>query len=160
MSTGLFTLTLITALGCGLAGGALFPFSTFAMKGLRRLPPSQAIAAMQAINVAAISPLFMMALFGTAAACVAVGIVSLVSWGEPYAIHLLVASGLYLVGTVLLTIVYHVPRNDALAVVDAAEPGAAEHWARYSSSWTAGNHIRTLTSLAASGLLIGAIQVA
>ena len=37
------------------------------MSALARLQPAQGIAAMQAINITAINPLFMLALFGTAA---------------------------------------------------------------------------------------------
>jgi uncharacterized membrane protein len=159
MSAGLFALTIVTAVGCGLVGGVFFAFSTFAMNGLTRLPPSQGMAAMQSINVAAISPLFMTALFGTAAGCVAVAVVALASWDEDHAVYLLVGSVAYLVGTILMTIIYHVPRNDALAAVDPTDPGAARHWARYHSTWTAGNHLRTLASLAACALLVAAVHV-
>ena len=47
-------------------------FSTFVMPALKRLPAPQGIAAMQSINELAVTPLFMTALFGTAAACVGV----------------------------------------------------------------------------------------
>lgn len=46
-----------------------FGFSTFVMPAIRRLPPAQAIPAMNAINRAAPNPLFMLALFGAAVAC-------------------------------------------------------------------------------------------
>jgi uncharacterized membrane protein len=49
-------LTMITALGCGLSAGALFAFSSFVMPALARLPASQGIAAMQTINVQAVTP--------------------------------------------------------------------------------------------------------
>jgi hypothetical protein len=58
----LFTLKLLTALGCGLAAGVFFAFSTFVMPALVRLQPPQGIAAMQSINITAINPLFMIAL--------------------------------------------------------------------------------------------------
>ena len=50
-------------------GGVFFAFSAFVMQALARLPPAQGIAAMQSINVAAVTPPFMVALFGTALAC-------------------------------------------------------------------------------------------
>ena len=52
----LFTLTLITALGCGLVAGILYAFSSSVMKALARLPSAQGIAAMQSINVAVFNP--------------------------------------------------------------------------------------------------------
>ena len=51
-----------TALGCGLIAGVFFAFSAFVMKALARLPAAQAIAAMQSINIVAVTPLFMTAL--------------------------------------------------------------------------------------------------
>jgi uncharacterized membrane protein len=65
----LFALTFVSALGCGLMAGVFFAFSAFVMKALSHLPAAQGIAAMQSINVAAITPLFMAALFGTAVGC-------------------------------------------------------------------------------------------
>ena len=82
----LFTMTLFTALGCGLVAGILFAFSTSVMKALSRLPSAQGIAAMQSINIAVINPLFMGAFFGTAAASVSAVIFSLLRWNEPEAI--------------------------------------------------------------------------
>ena len=52
----LVALTLVTALGCGLSAGALFAFSSFVMRALARLPAAQGIAAMQSINVVAVTP--------------------------------------------------------------------------------------------------------
>jgi len=61
----LFSLKLITALGCGLVAGILYAFSTSVMQALARLPAPQGITAMQSINVAMINPLlFMGAFFG------------------------------------------------------------------------------------------------
>jgi uncharacterized membrane protein len=59
---------------------------------------------------------------------------------------------------VVLTIVYHVPSNDALAVVDPAGAGAAGVWRHYVTGWTAWNHVRTLTSLAAAVILALAVR--
>ena len=57
MSGGItFALTLIAALGSGLIGGVFFGFSGFVMKALARLRPAQGIAAMQSINVVAVTP--------------------------------------------------------------------------------------------------------
>jgi uncharacterized membrane protein len=55
----------------------------------------------------------------------------------------------YLVG-IGLTVAYHVPRNDALARFDPAAADAGAAWVRYARNWTAWNHARTLTSLAAA----------
>lgn len=143
-----------TALGCGVVAGVFFAFSTFVMKALARLPAAQGIAAMNAINAVAVTPLFMTALFGTAAGCLAVGVSVLFRWQEPAAAYLLVAAGLYLVGTILVTMVFNVPRNNALAAVNPASGDGARLWSSYLSTWTAWNHVRTASALVASALLI------
>jgi uncharacterized membrane protein len=139
------------------AGGRSFAFSTFVMKALARLPAAQGIAAMQSINVVAINPLFMAALFGTAAGCAVLAVSSLLTWHKPGAVYLLAGSLLYLVGTILVTIVFNVPRNDALAAVDPASAEGARLWAGYVTSWTAWNHVRTVAALAAAASLTMAL---
>lgn len=159
MSDGLLrVLTLISALGCGLVGGIFFAFSTFVMKALDRLPPAQGIAAMQSINVTVINPLFMTAFFGTAAACVILVIFSLLGWHRPGAVFNFVGSLLYLFGTILVTIVFNVPRNEALAAVDPASAEGARLWAGYLTGWTVWNHVRTAAALAAAASLTIALR--
>ena len=155
--TGLLALTLVAALGCGLVGGAFFAFSTFVMRALGRIPAAQGIAAMQSINVAVITPSFMGALFGTGVMCLILAIASLPSWPASWALYVLAGSVLYLVGTVLVTIVFNVPRNNALAAVDQASADGARVWTEYLRSWTAWNHVRTAAALAAAACLIMAL---
>jgi uncharacterized membrane protein len=155
----LFALTLLAVLGCGMMAGIFFAFSAFVMKALGRLPVERGVAAMQAINVAAISFAFMLALFGTAGACVALVGWALLARHEPFAPYLLAGSTLYLVGTILLTIVYHVPRNEALARVEPHSADAESHWTRYLSGWTAWNHLRAAASLAAAATLTIALHI-
>ena len=137
MDSFLFVLTLLAALGCAMMAGVFFAFSAFVMKALARLPAEQGIAAMQAINVAALTLAFMAALFGTAVACGALALWALFAWGERIAPYLLVGSALYLVGTIVLTIVYHVPRNEALAPMEPHSADAESRWRHYLSGWTA-----------------------
>ena len=136
MNSYLFVLTFLAALGCAMMAGVFFAFSAFVMKALARLPAEQGVAAMQAINVAAVTFAFMVALFGTAAACGALAVWAFFAWGEHFAPYLLVGSALYLVGTILLTIVYHVSRNEALARVEPLGADAESRWRRYLSGWT------------------------
>ena len=159
MNGFLFVLTLLAALGCAMMAGVFFAFSAFVMKALARLPAEQGVAAMQAINVAAVTFAFMAALFGTAAACGALAVWAILAWDEGFAPYLLVGSALYLVGTILLTIAYHVPRNEALATVEPHSADAESHWPRYLSGWTAWNHVRGAAALAAAAVLTIALHV-
>jgi uncharacterized membrane protein len=155
----LSALTLLAALGSGVVAGVFFAFSVFVMKALARLPAAQGHAAMQSINAAAINALFMATLFGTALACVVLLVASLIMWDEAFAAYLLAGSVLYLVGTILLTVVYHVPRNEALAATDPTSAEAASRWARFLAGWTAWNHVRTSASVAAAATLTVALRV-
>jgi uncharacterized membrane protein len=150
-------LTIIAAVGAGVSGGVFFAFSTFVMKALGRLPAAQGISAMHAINKAAPAPLFMLALFGTGAVSIVLSSVALRHLDQRWAVYVLTGAALYLV-CVVLTIVYHVPRNNALALVDPTAPGAAHAWAHYLTSWTAWNHVRTVTALAGSTAFIIALR--
>src|SRR6266540_2097344 len=52
--------------------------------------------------------------------------------GQPSSVYQLAGVALYLVAFVV-TAAYHVPRNDALALVDPNATGAAQTWAHYFS---------------------------
>ena len=60
-------------------------------------------------------------------------------------------------GTVLVTMVFNVPLNDALAAVDPGSTEGAGLWTRYVATWTAWNHVRAVAALAAAALLIMAL---
>ena len=153
MDDTLFALTLVAALGSGLAAGIFFAFSTFVMKALARLPAPQGIAAMQSINITVINPWFMTVFFGTGLASVALAVAAAIEWDEPEVFYQLAGSALYVIGTVLVTIAFNVPRNDALAAVNPENADSAALWRRYVVQWTFWNHIRTAAALAAAALL-------
>jgi len=152
-----FLSTLAAALGCGLIAGVFFAFSVFVMKALAAIPPPQGIAAMQSINVVVLNPWFLATFIGTAMVCLYLTVSSLLAWQRPGAAWLLAGSMLYVIGTVIVTMVCNVPRNNALAVVDPAGPEAAALWTEYVRSWTAWNHVRTIAALAAAASLIVAL---
>ncbi|MDZ8183872.1 MAG: anthrone oxygenase family protein [Nostoc sp. ChiSLP02] len=152
-----FALKLFAALGCGLVAGVFFAFSTFVMSALARIEPREGIVAMQSINITAINPLFMVALFGTALACLFIAIASLSKWHQPSAAYLLFGSLLYLVGTVLVTIAFNVPLNDALAIAKPDSPEGANLWTRYLTQWTFWNHVRTIAAFGSAALLTMAL---
>ena len=130
-------LTVVSALGCGLMAGVFFAFSAFVMTALARLPPAQGLAAMQAINVAVLNRSFLGAFLGTAAACALLVVSSLSTWHAPDAGYRLVGGALYLIGSLAVTIVCNVPRNEALAAVaaDSAAGPLDDHRVRRSDDW-------------------------
>jgi uncharacterized membrane protein len=148
-------LIVATALGCALSAGALFAFSSFVMAGLKRLPPAQGAAAMQSINITAVTPAFMTALFGTAVLCLVAAVWAVASWDDGRAPWTLAGGALYLVGTIGVTMAANVPRNNRLAALAPEEAG--EVWSDYLRTWTAWNHVRALAGLAAAALLVVAV---
>jgi uncharacterized membrane protein len=143
---------LISALGSGLVAGFFYAFSTTVMKSLGKLPPPQGIAAMQTINVVVINPWFLAVFLGTALACLCSIVAAIARWQRPGAGYALAGALLYLAGTVLVTMLFNVPRNDALAVVAPNSAEGAALWADYLSSWTLWNHVRTAAALVAAAL--------
>jgi uncharacterized membrane protein len=146
--------TTTAAVGAALVGGVFFAFSTFVMPALDELPPAEGIDAMQALNRTAVGPGLMLALFGTAAACAGLGAVALRRHDRPGARWLLAGSAVYLVGVIGVTMGVNVPLNDTLAAVHPHAAGAGDTWSDYLSRWTAWNHVRTVASVGAAGLLL------
>ena len=52
-----------------------------------------------------------------------------------------------------MTMALNVPRNDALAAVDAASADGATLWPRFVPGWTAWNTVRAVAALAAAAAL-------
>jgi uncharacterized membrane protein len=157
MTDVLVTLTVLTALGCGVVAGVFFAFSSFVMKALGRLPSATGLEAMQAINAAAIPSTFFSTGLGTTLGCVTLAGWAIVDWHEPISLYLLAGSALYVAGSMLVTVAFNLPRNDALATVDPNGAEAADRWARYLAEWTFWNHVRTAGALAASAAFTAAV---
>jgi uncharacterized membrane protein len=152
-------LTSLAALTNAAAGGMMYVFSTFVMRGLDRTEPAEAITAMRGINVEANSnPAFLLAYFGAAILAVAVGVVAVVQLRQP-------GSWVVLIGAVfgilaaIITMVFNVPLNnhlDGVNPVGLSPADAAREWQAYFTTWTNWNHFRTATSfIAAVVMLIG-----
>jgi uncharacterized membrane protein len=145
-----FVLIVTGVVGTGLVAGVFCAFSTFVMRGLAALPPAQGVAAMKSINVAALTPAFMLVFLGSAVLCAVIAVVTFVLWPDEGTVELLLGSGLYLFGSFGVTITANVPRNEALLKLDAGTSEAAAYWPAYVREWTAWNHVRTVASAAAS----------
>lgn len=146
----MFALTLAAALGSGLMAGAFYAFSAFIMRGLGLLPARDGIAAMQSLNVTAVTPVFMLGFIGTALLAVATIVATALRWRAPGSPLALTGALLYLVGCFGVTAARNVPLNNALATLAPADPASAARWSAYLASWTTWNHVRTIAALAAA----------
>lgn len=154
----LFVLTLVAALGCALVAGIFLAFSNFVMKALARIALASGIAAMQSINVVVLNPGFLGLFLGTALVCVALLFFAVSRWQTPGTLWLAAGSLCYLVGTLVVTMVFNVPRNNTLARVDPSKSEAATMWRVYVAGWTMWNHVRTIAALMAAVLLVFALS--
>ncbi len=139
-----------STIGSALVAGVFLAFSSFIMDALARIPAAQGIGAMQAVNVTVIGSSFLITLLVTALACVGLTIGATTTWDRPGSTAIVIGAALYLVGVVGVTSVFNVPRNDALAALEPTSAAAADLWKTYLSQWTAYNHVRTLSALAAA----------
>jgi uncharacterized membrane protein len=145
-------LTAVTVVGSGLLAGVFFAFSAFVMSGLQRLPDADGAAAMRSINITAVRPPLMIALFGTSALCIAIAVRALATWSRPGAGWLLTGAILTVTGAVVVTSVVNVPLNNRLNAGTVT-------WSRFLAGWDPANHARTILCLAGcAALLLGAIR--
>jgi uncharacterized membrane protein len=160
MTDTLITILLwFCALGCGLLAGLYFAFSAFIMTALDRAGPAHGIAAMNSINLTILRSLFMPLFFGTTLGAAALAQIGLLRTHTPAAICMLVGGLTYVLGMFVVTMAGNVPLNNALAAANTTSGQAILVWQRYLSAWTRWNHVRTLTSLIASGMFIAAITL-
>jgi uncharacterized membrane protein len=150
-------LTTVAAIASAAAAGMMYVFSTFVMRGLDRTGPVDAITAMRGINVEANdSAPFLLAYLGAAVLAVAVGVVAVVQFGKPGSGWLLAGAVVGVLGAVI-TIACNVPLNNHLDTVDPAAISPAEaaaEWQAYLTTWTAWNHVRTVTAAIAAVLML------
>ncbi len=145
-----FTFTLLTALGCGLSAGLFFIFSNTIMKALGRIDAAAGIAAMQVINDVILNPTFVVVFMGTAVVSIGWLVSALMGWREHGGVYLILGSVIYLVGCILVTIIFNVPMNNALAAVPPTDPNSVAIWSDYLVRWTLWNHVRTVAAIVAT----------
>lgn len=156
MSGLLRTGVLTAAVGSATVGGVVLGFSTFIMQGLKELPATQSVLAMQAINRRAEGPAGAI-LIGTGVVCTAVLVAGLRGERGRTSLLLSLGSGLFLVGGVLVTGLGNVPLNERLAKVDAQAGDAADRWQEFYGPWMAWNGVRSAACIIAAGVLTAAL---
>ena len=150
LDRAILTLTFLTTIGSGLVAGVFLAFSS-------RLPAPQGIAAMQSINATVLTSSFLAALFLTAVGATVIGVAALGSFERPGSLFIVAGSAMLLVGVMVVTGVFNVPRNVALAAVDPASVEGAATWGQYLSTWTAWNHVRTAASIGSTAAFVIAL---
>lgn len=143
-------LALLGAVTTGVMAGVFCGFSVLVMRGLAKLPAAQGVAAMNAINASAMTPVFMVLFLGSAGLCAGIALVTFLLWPDEGTLPLLLGSALYLVGAFGVTVTANVPRNETLRKLEPGGPEAAAYWSVYVRGWTRWNHVRAVASMAAA----------
>ena len=150
-------LTSLAALFSAAAGGMMYVFSTFVMRGLDRTGPVEAITAMRGINVEAnSSPAFLLAYFGATILALAAGVMAVIRLNQPGSVWVLVGA-VFGILAAIITMAFNVPLNNHLDTVNPVRLSAADaarEWQAYFSTWTAWNHVRAATSFIAAILML------
>ncbi|MEP7006880.1 MAG: anthrone oxygenase family protein [Sphingomonas bacterium] len=146
-----------SAIGCGLLAGLYFAFSTFIMTSLGRIDQAAGISAMNAINMDIVRSSFLPLFLGTTLVSALLAGFAILRWSEPSAWAMLAGGVIYVLGMFVVTMLFNVPLNDALAAVAPASAEGGAVWVRYLKDWTLWNHVRTLACTAATALYILAI---
>ena len=158
MNTSRFVvLTSLAALTSAAAGGMMYVFSTFVMRGLDRTGPIDAITAMRGINAEAnANPVFLLGYFGATILALVVGAIAVVQLNQPGSWWVLIGAIFGIVGA-MITVIFNVPLNNRLDTVNPdglSMADAARDWQAYFSTWTAWNHARTVTSFVGATLML------
>jgi uncharacterized membrane protein len=158
MNTSPFViLTSLAALFSAAAGGMMYVFSTFVMRGLDRTGPVEAITAMRGINAEANSnPVFLLGYFGATILALVVGVIAAIQLRQPGSWVVLVGAVFAILASVI-TMAFNVPLNNHLDTVNPvglSAEDAAREWQAYFSTWTAWNHARTVASFVGAALLL------
>lgn len=158
MTDALTTVLLwFSIVACGLLAGLYFAFSAFVMTSFARIDVPAGVAAMNSINRVIQRSLFMPLFIGSSLSSLALAIIAALHWGERGAGAILAGGVIYFTGMFVVTMIFNVPRNNALDASDPATADGQALWARFLKEWTAWNHVRTIASTAALILFVIAL---
>lgn len=150
------------AMSAAVLAGVFLAFSDFIMRALVSVSPIGGARAMQAINVTVLRSVFLTTFFALVPATVAVSLFTV--WNGALdataRTSIALATAVYLLSVIGVTVFGNVPMNERLAGLDASQAETVPYWRHYGVRWTRLNHLRTLGSLAtAVGFLFAAARL-
>lgn len=135
----------------GLIAGFFYAYSVDVMPALDKLPPLEAIRAMQEINIAVRNPVFFTTFFGPLIIGTITFILYAIARNKKAAVYMFFASLIYFTTAFLPTASINVPMNIDLGLL--TETGndikTMMIWKDYSAKWTFWNTARTIGSTVA-----------
>ena len=140
-----------------LLAGFYLAFSSTIMPALAGLPDRVLVTVMQTVNRVIVRPGFALLFFGAPLAALATAVLVPLAGAPAPLVALAVVGAALQVASIVLTVVVHLPRNDAL---DRADPDDAGDVARareaFERPWTRAHRVRTaVTTVGALALVAG-----
>jgi uncharacterized membrane protein len=147
--------TLVAGALSALLAGLYLAFSLTIMPALAGLPDRVLVTVMQAVNRVILRPGFLLLFLGAPLTAVAAVVLLLVGGAPAPAVVLAGVGAALEVGSLVMTAVVHLPRNEAL---DRADPDDADDVVRareaFELPWTRAHRVRTtITTVGALALL-------
>ena len=149
----------LSVLAAALIAGFFYAYHCSVMPGLAATDAVSAIKAMQGINAVVRNTVFAFSFFGTLAFGGLASLLLIGAGGWPLALALL-GTAAYGLGAFMVTLLYSLPLNEALATVVPTTENAAAIWLAYLEPWMFWNALRmvmsvlTLAALTASFVML------
>lgn len=141
--------TIAATLGSGIVAGVFLSFSSFMVRTLRELAPAEGMRVMQSVNRTIVRSPFVLAFISTALLAATLVIFTAVT-ASAETLWIIAAAVTYIVGAVVVTGVFNVPRNNALDGADPSSAAGQALWQEYLRVWVRYNHVRTIAACAST----------
>jgi uncharacterized membrane protein len=151
----------IVVLAYALIAGVFLAFSDFIMRALMLTSGTGGAEAMQVINREVFRWVFMLLFIGLAPVSIGIAVYGVFWVGNGPGALFALAGILYLFGCFLVTVVFNVPMNEALAEMELSDPATHAYWLdSYVPRWTFWNSIRaTASAIASVAMMSGLIWI-
>lgn len=145
---------ILSTLLCGAIFGFFYAWVCSTMWGLDAADPRVAIQAMQAMNASVRNGVFAPAFFGTPIALLITAGLAFALGKRGSGLAFAAAGLVYFFGGFLLTVLVHIPMNEALALIEVPDNVEEAHqiWQSYSPRWQVFNILRTMACAVSLGL--------
>ena len=147
----------ITTLTTGLMAGLFYAWSFSVTTGLSKLSDTNYIEAMQSLNKAILNPAFFLIFWGSILSLI---LATILHYEQPLSSifwHLLIATVVYLIGSIAVTFRGNIPLNNSLEIFKLNSSSVEEiklQRTAFESRWNKLNMIRTISSSLAFIVLI------
>ena len=137
----------IAVISSGLVAGIFLTFSDFVMRSLKLAENTAGVEVMQIINREVYRSVFMVLLWGTLVLSLLLAGFAFLTLSGPAGILITIGGVLYFMGVLVVTMVFNVPMNNSLDVMEYTKSETAAYWKNtYVPRWVFWNYVRAVAS--------------